>query len=67
MLVSVNSVAALRRAYPNYFSDSRNFLALLDAALTGRPTRAPPMPRAPKSKRNEDIPPLLKLMQDESA
>jgi hypothetical protein len=62
VLVSVNSVAALRRAFPNYFLDSRNFLTLLDAALSGRPLKAPPMPRAPKSKAHQDLPPLLKLM-----
>lgn len=66
VLVSVNSVAALRRAYPNYFLDSRNFIDLLDAALAGRPMRAPPMPRSPKSERAEDMPPLLRLMMDES-
>ena len=62
VLVSVNSVAALRRAYPNYFLDSGNFLNLLDSALSGRPMRAPPMPRTPRPKQDAELPPLLRLM-----
>ena len=33
VLVSVDNVAALRRAYPNYFLDTRVFAGLLDEAL----------------------------------
>lgn len=36
VLVSVESVAALERAYPNYFADTRVFVELLDQALSGR-------------------------------
>jgi hypothetical protein len=39
VLVSVDSLAALRRAYPNYFADTRVFVQLLDQALSGRPKR----------------------------
>jgi hypothetical protein len=39
VLVSVDSLAALERAYPNYFADTRIFLELMDQALTGRPRR----------------------------
>lgn len=61
VLVSVNKVAWLRRAYPNYFLDSKNFLALLKSVLDGSPMRVPPLP---KSKRSDadDVPPLLKKM-----
>jgi hypothetical protein len=33
VLVAVDSVAALRRAYPNYFADTRVFVRLLEQAL----------------------------------
>jgi hypothetical protein len=33
VLVSVDSLAALRRAYPNYFLDTRVFLDLLEEIL----------------------------------
>ncbi|MFC5302447.1 RelA/SpoT domain-containing protein [Azospira restricta] len=36
VLVSVESVTALSRAYPNYFADTRLFLVLLEQALSGR-------------------------------
>lgn len=58
VLVSVNKVASLKRAYPNYFLDSRNFLALLNSALVGTKMRVPPMPNP----RNDRVPPLLKKM-----
>jgi hypothetical protein len=34
VLVSVDSIKALRRAYPNYFSDTRRFTKLLRNILT---------------------------------
>ena len=36
VLVSVDSVASLRRAYPNYFLDTRIFADLLENALAGK-------------------------------
>ena len=36
VLVSVDSLAALRRAYPNYFLDTRVFIGLLDDAILNR-------------------------------
>jgi hypothetical protein len=36
VLVSVDSFASLRRAYPNYFLDTSVFARLLDDALEGR-------------------------------
>ena len=39
VLVSVDSLAALPRAYPNYFADTRVFLDLVDQTLSGRPRR----------------------------
>jgi ppGpp synthetase/RelA/SpoT-type nucleotidyltranferase len=39
VLVSVDSLAALERAYPNYFADTRVFIELLDQALSGHPRR----------------------------
>ena len=33
VLVSVESITALKRAYPNYFLDTRAFLEALEAAL----------------------------------
>lgn len=35
VLVSVDSLAALERAYPNYFADTRIFLELISQTLTG--------------------------------
>jgi ppGpp synthetase/RelA/SpoT-type nucleotidyltranferase len=35
VLVAVDSVAALQRAYPNYFADTRVFVELLNQALQG--------------------------------
>jgi ppGpp synthetase/RelA/SpoT-type nucleotidyltranferase len=35
VLVSVDSLASLRRAFPNYFLDTKVFATLLDAALEG--------------------------------
>jgi hypothetical protein len=35
VLVAVDSVAALQRAYPNYFADTRAFVELLKQALSG--------------------------------
>lgn len=35
VLVSAGSLAELQRAYPNYFADTRIFVALLQQALTG--------------------------------
>lgn len=35
VLVSTDSVAALRKAYPNYFLDTRMFIELVDDALLG--------------------------------
>jgi len=37
VLVSVDSVAALQKAYPNYFLDTRVFIGLVNDALQGRP------------------------------
>jgi hypothetical protein len=37
VLVSVDSLSALDRAYPNYFADTRMFLMLLEQALSRRP------------------------------
>ncbi len=39
VLVSVDSLASLERAYPNYFADTRVFLELMEQALSGKPTR----------------------------
>lgn len=36
VLVSVDSLSSLRRAFPNYFLDTRVFANLLDSALAGR-------------------------------
>ena len=36
VLVSVDSLSSLRRAYPNYFLDTRVFADLLDSALDGQ-------------------------------
>jgi hypothetical protein len=46
VLVSVDSLAALPRAYPNYFADTRVFTELLSQALSGhrRRIRAKPLP-----------------------
>ena len=41
VLVSVDKITSLQRAYPNYFLDTENFLALLDDALRGRRLRVP--------------------------
>jgi hypothetical protein len=43
VLVSVDSIAALRRAYPNYFLDTERFGKLIDRVLRGQF----PMPIAP--------------------
>jgi hypothetical protein len=45
VLVSVESLAALERAYPNYFADTRMFLELMKQALTGhqRGISVPPL------------------------
>lgn len=42
VLVSVDSLAALERAYPNYFADTRVFLKLMDQALSGKRRRVNP-------------------------
>jgi hypothetical protein len=39
VLVAVESVAALQRAYPNYFADTRAFVELMKQALSGRQRR----------------------------
>lgn len=39
VLVSVDSLASLRRAYPNYFADTRVFLSLMRQALSGNQKR----------------------------
>ena len=39
VLVSVDSLAQLERAYPNYFADTRVFLQLMNQALSGRRKR----------------------------
>jgi hypothetical protein len=36
VLVSVESISALQKAYPNYFADTRVFMQLLTQALAGR-------------------------------
>lgn len=36
VLVSVDSINSLRKAYPNYFADTRLFLELMEQALSGR-------------------------------
>jgi hypothetical protein len=41
VLVSVDSLAALERAYPNYFADTSVFLALLSQTLTNAPRKIP--------------------------
>jgi ppGpp synthetase/RelA/SpoT-type nucleotidyltranferase len=41
VLVSVESISSLGRAYPNYFADTRMFLSLLKQALEGRSRRIP--------------------------
>jgi hypothetical protein len=38
VLVSVDSLASLYRAYPNYFADTRVFLNVVNQTLTGRRT-----------------------------
>jgi ppGpp synthetase/RelA/SpoT-type nucleotidyltranferase len=42
VLVSVDSLTALERAYPNYFADSRVFLELMHQTLTGEQNYIPP-------------------------
>jgi hypothetical protein len=42
VLVSVDSLAALERAYPNYFADTRVFATLLEQALSGQPGKVAP-------------------------
>jgi len=42
VLVSVDSLAALQRAYPNYFADTRVFVELLRQALSGTRRRVFP-------------------------
>jgi hypothetical protein len=44
VLVSVDSLAALPRAYPNYFADTRVFMELLSQALSGHKRRIQPKP-----------------------
>lgn len=39
VLVSVDSLAQLERAYPNYFADTRIFVQLMNQALSGRQKR----------------------------
>ena len=39
VLVAVDSIAALRRAYPNYFADTKVFVGLLKQALSGHQKR----------------------------
>lgn len=39
VLVSADSVAALQKAYPNYFVDTRVFIGLVEDALAGQPLR----------------------------
>jgi hypothetical protein len=39
VLVSVDSISNLSRAYPNYYADTSVFLNLLDQALTGKQYR----------------------------
>lgn len=40
VLVSVDSLNALQRAYPNYFADTRMFVQLLNQALSGQERKA---------------------------
>jgi hypothetical protein len=49
VLVSVESLAALEKAYPNYFADTRIFLELMNQALTGqaRGIMVPPLKLEP--------------------
>lgn len=49
VLVSVDSVTALERAYPNYYADTRVFRELLSQTLSKRPgpIKVPPRPREP--------------------
>lgn len=59
VLVSVDRITSLRRAYPNYFLDTGNFVSLLNDALTGRKLKVP----RPKLIGDPDkAPPLLKGM-----
>jgi hypothetical protein len=39
VLVSVDSLAALQRTYPNYFADTGTFVQLLSQALSGHQRR----------------------------
>lgn len=59
VLVSVDRITSLRRAYPNYFLDTGNFVSLLNDALRGRGLKVP-KPKAPLP--IEDTPPLLERM-----
>lgn len=54
VLVSVDSLAALPRAYPNYFADTRVFLDLVDQTLTGRPRRIITTPLQLRAGASED-------------
>jgi hypothetical protein len=59
VLVSVDRITSLRRAYPNYFLDTGNFVSLLNDALTGRKLKVP----RPKLIGDPDKPPpVLKGM-----
>lgn len=41
VLVSVDRLTSLQRAYPNYFLDTRNFVSLLNDALIGKKLKVP--------------------------
>lgn len=57
VLVSVESISALHKAYPNYFADTGVFVQLLDQALTGRARRI----GEPKLRATETKPAQLSL------
>ena len=42
VLVSMRSVSELKRAYPNYYLDTQEFLSFLAEALTDKPDVWPP-------------------------
>jgi hypothetical protein len=56
VLVSVDSIIALQRAYPNYFADTRVFVQLLNQALSGhaRGITLPAVTALGKATNNDD-------------
>jgi hypothetical protein len=57
VLVSVDQISSLRRAYPNYFLDTANFIALVESALRGERLRTPrPAPSPPSLPLSDEVP-----------